>query len=249
MSKKTAKNLFKDKTNVYVSECLSTNDFLTQLAKKNDLFEGSSVITDYQTQGRGQRKNKWESKKGENLLFSILMKPDIPLNDQFKLHMITSLSIRETLTNLGLKNVKIKWPNDIYVNDKKISGILIESQIFRKKIKQTIIGVGLNVNQKKFSDIKATSISNQIGKEFNLKMLFNLLKTSIENGFQSIQQNIDTLVAMYQINLYKLNSIQDFTHNNKLFEGKVVGVSNGGSIIIEVNGKKQKFDFGSVRFI
>ena len=71
MSKKTAKNLFKDKTNVYVSECLSTNDFLTQLAKKNDLFEGSSVITDYQTHGRGQRKNKWESKKGENLLFSI----------------------------------------------------------------------------------------------------------------------------------------------------------------------------------
>ena len=115
--------------------------------------------------------------------------------------------------------------------------------------RKNFLKIFFNVNQKNFSDIKATSISNQIGKEFNLKMLFNLLKTSIENGFQSIQQNIDTLVALYQINLYKLNSIQDFTHNNKLFEGKVVGVSNGGSIIIEVNGKKQKFDFGSVRFI
>ena len=95
MCKKTANSLFKDKTNIYVSECLSTNDFLTHLTKKNNLGEGTTVMTDYQVKGKGQRNNMWESKKKKNLLFSLLLKPDIPLSDQFKLHIIISWLLRK----------------------------------------------------------------------------------------------------------------------------------------------------------
>ncbi len=93
MSKKPAKNLFEDKTNVYVTECLSTNDFLIQLLLKNKIKEGSMVRADFQTKGKGQRNNSWESKRGKNLLFSFVLFPEIKLSDQFLLHIITSLSI------------------------------------------------------------------------------------------------------------------------------------------------------------
>ncbi len=136
MSKKPAKNLFEDKTNVYVTECLSTNDFLIQLLSKNKLEEGSVVLADFQTKGKGQRNNSWSSNREENLLFSFLLFPKIELSKQFVLHIITSLSVYNVLKEIGLTNIKIKWPNDIYVNNKKICGILIESQIFQKKNKE-----------------------------------------------------------------------------------------------------------------
>ena len=119
MSKKAAKTLFKDKINIYVSECLSTNDFLIQFIKKNKNEGGISVISDFQIKGKGQRKNTWYSEKGKNLLFSFLIKPNLHVKDQFKLHIITSLSLIKTLHKFGLKNIKVKWPNDIFILEKK----------------------------------------------------------------------------------------------------------------------------------
>ena len=249
MCKKTANSLFKDKTNIYVSECLSTNDFLTHLTKKNNLGEGTTVMTDYQVKGKGQRNNMWESKKKKNLLFSLLLKPDIPLSDQFKLHIIISLAIKETLTKLDLRGVKVKWPNDIYINDKKISGILIESQIFNKKIKQVVIGIGLNINQNNFDDLNATSILKETGNESDIKHVRNLLNTAIEKRYLDITKNIEELKLEYIANLYKLNTDQNFANNKNIFIGRIVDVDNDGRIIIKVNGNREKFDFGSVRLL
>ena len=249
MSKKAAKSLFKDKTNIYVSECLSTNDFLTQLYKKTNLNEGSSIITDYQISGKGQRNNSWESNRGQNLLFSILFKPQIPLKYLFKLHIVTSLAIKETLKVVGLNNIMIKWPNDIYVNDKKISGILIESQIFNKKIKQVIVGIGLNVNQIKFNEFNATSIYKETRKKYFLNDVFDLLKKSIEKRYHDIQISMEELIYEYQMNLYKFKTNQSFVYKGRSFNGRIVDVLHDGRISIEVNGENQKFDFGSVRFL
>lgn len=249
MCKKAAKSLFKDKTNIYVSECLSTNDFLTQLSKKNNLVEGSYVITDFQFSGKGQRNNSWESKRGQNLLFSILFKPQIPLNHVFKLHIVTSLAIKEILENLGLKEVKIKWPNDIYVSDKKISGILIQTQIFKKNINQAIVGIGLNVNQTKFNNFHATSIFKETKRKYFLNDIFDLLKKSIEIRYQDIHRSTEKLFNEYLMNLYKFKQYQNFIYNGKTLNGRIVDVLRDGRISIEVNGEKQKFDFGSVRFL
>ena len=249
MSKKTANLSFIDKTNVYVSECLSTNDFLTQLTKKSNLSQGSYVITDFQTKGRGQRKNKWESEKGKNLLFSILMKPNFSLRDQFKLHIIVSLSIKNALKKIGLKKVKIKWPNDIYINDKKISGILIENQIFKNIIKQSIIGIGININQIKFHDPKATSVFNEMNIKFDVSDILKLLINSIENDFQDLDRDMDELINLYKRELYMFDRIQNFVFKNKKLKGRIIDVNKDGRIIMDVNKKKEKYDFGALRFI
>ena len=183
MSKKPAKNIFKDKTNVYVTECLSTNDFLIQLLLKNKIKEGSMVRADFQTKGKGQRNNSWESKRGKNLLFSFVLFPEIKLSDQFLLHIITSLSIYNVLKKIGLSNIKIKWPNDIYINKKKICGILIESQIFKKKIKRSVIGVGININQNHFGDISATSVFKEMKKEMDRNEVLSLFKSSFNKEY------------------------------------------------------------------
>ena len=128
MSKYIANNIFNDKISVYVTECLSTNDFLTNLLKRNKINEGTSVRTDYQIKGKGQRENKSLSEKNSNILFSFLLSPKIKVENQFYLHIVISIAIVKCLKKIGI-NCKIKWPNDILLNDSKLSGILIENII------------------------------------------------------------------------------------------------------------------------
>ena len=248
MSKKVAKTLFKDKINIYVSECLSTNDFLTQFIKKNNNEEGVSVISDFQIKGRGQRNNTWYSEKGKNLLFSFFIKPKLSIQDQFKLHIITSLSIKKTLDKIGLANVKVKWPNDIYVNEKKISGILIESQLSNKKIAQSIIGIGLNVNQKNFNQLNATSIINELNHEYDLNKVLKIFCSFFEKEYIDISKNINSLKETYKNSLYGLNKTSKFYHKSTMHQGEIIDINSDGAIIIKVNDRKVKYYFGSISF-
>ncbi len=112
--------------------------------------EGTVWVADFQTAGRGQRGNSWESSKGENLLFTILLRPDfVPVADQFSISQITALAIVKYLESKGLQP-KIKWPNDIYINDKKICGILIEHTLSGANLSASILGIGININQMVF---------------------------------------------------------------------------------------------------
>ena len=248
MSKKAAKTLFEDKINIYVSECLSTNDFLIQFIKKNNNDEGISVISDYQIKGKGQRNNTWLSEKGKNLLFSFLIKPNLPVKDQFKLHIITSLSLVKTLQKIGLQNIKVKWPNDIYILKKKISGILIESQVTNKKISQSIIGIGLNVNQKQFDHLNATSIINELNYEYDLKKVLKIFYSFFEEEYINLSKNIKTLKEKNKRNLYGLNKPIEFYNNGTKNKGVIIDISSDGGIIIQVKNKHQKYYFGSISF-
>ena len=246
MSKKPANNLFKDKTNVYVTECLSTNDFLMQLSLKNSIEEGSVVITDFQTKGKGQRNNFWSSNRQENLLFSFILFPKIKLSEQFILHIITSLSVYHSLKKIGLSNVKIKWPNDIYVNNKKICGILIENQIFKKRIKKSILGIGININQKDFGNIKATSIYNEINKKTNRKEVLSLFKSYFSKEYNEM----DSLnKESYKKKLLGFNKILHYRSKENRFSGKIIDVKNDGKISLMINYKIKHFDFGSLELL
>jgi BirA family biotin operon repressor/biotin-[acetyl-CoA-carboxylase] ligase len=246
MSKKPAKNLFEDKTNVYVTECLSTNDFLIQLLLKNKIKEGSMVRADFQTKGKGQRNNSWESKRGKNLLFSFVLFPEIKLSDQFLLHIITSLSIYNVLKKIGLSNIKIKWPNDIYINKKKICGILIESQIFKKKIKRSVIGVGININQNHFGDINATSVFKEVNKKMDRSEILSLFKSSFKKEYFKI--NTAKKIS-YKEKLYGYNELLNYKSLNKRFLGKIVDVKDDGKISLMVNDKIKDFEFGSIELL
>lgn len=246
MSKKPANNLFEDKTNVYVTECLSTNDFLMQFSLKNSIEEGSMVLTDFQTKGKGQRNNFWKSNSQENLLFSFILFPKIKLSEQFILHIITSLSVYHLLKKIGLSNVKIKWPNDIYVNNKKICGILIENQIFKKRIKKSILGIGININQKDFGNIKATSIYNEINKKTSRKEVLDLFKSYFSREYNKMGSlNKES----YKKKLLGFNEILNYRSEENRYSGKIIDVRDDGKISLMINDKIKHFDFGSLELL
>ena len=249
MCKKTASSIFKDKINIYVSECLSTNDFLTKYVKKNPQDEGIIIISDFQTKGKGQRANTWHSDRGENLLFSFLVKPDLSVNDQFKLHIITSISIIRTLSKVGIYDAKIKWPNDIYIRDKKISGILIESQVSTRKITQSVIGIGLNINQTKFNRLNATSTYNELQINLDIKNTLKIFCTFFGEEYLRVNDDFETLKNNYIRNLYQLNKEIRFIYEKNILSGRIVDIDSDGSLVILSNGSKEKFNFGSISFI
>ena len=131
-----------------IKETTSTNTYLAQLCKENKAKEYHTVIAEHQTAGRGQRGNTWESEAGKNLTFSTVLYPTaLEVKNQFYLSMIASFSVIYALENYT-DGFSIKWPNDIYWKNKKIGGILIENELEGGYIVQSIIGIGLNINQK-----------------------------------------------------------------------------------------------------
>ena len=135
---------------VKVDETESTNAYMKKLVREERPEEGSLVIADFQTGGRGQMGNSWFSSKGDNLLFSLVIYPKtVRANEQFIISRIASLAIKNTLDQF-VDDIRIKWPNDIYWNDKKIAGILIENDLQGNTIDNSVIGIGINVNQEMF---------------------------------------------------------------------------------------------------
>ena len=133
-----------------VAETASTNSLLRELSVKESLPEGSAVIADFQTAGRGQVGNVWESEAGKNLLFSMVLYPTcIPANRQFLISQIAALSVKETL-DLYTEQIAVKWPNDVYWKDQKICGMLIENDLSGHNLYRSIIGIGINLNQAVF---------------------------------------------------------------------------------------------------
>ena len=153
-----------------VSETLSTNELLKSIADKDSVAEGYTVVAVSQTAGRGQIGAFWESQPGQNLTFSLLLRPEFIKADQmFLVSKAISLGIVDYLNSFG-EEFKIKWPNDIYYKDKKICGVLIENQLMGSNIVYSIIGIGLNINQKEFISDAPNPISlyNIIGRKLDL---------------------------------------------------------------------------------
>ena len=152
---------------IRLAETDSTNNYLREQCAKDRLPEGSLVIADFQTAGKGQVGNSWESEAGKNLMFSILLYPDfLPANRQFLISQIASLSVKETLDEYT-DSVTVKWPNDIYWKDRKICGMLIENDLSGHNLYCSIIGIGINLNQAVFRGDAPNPVSlfQIIGKE------------------------------------------------------------------------------------
>ncbi|MGY8989946.1 MAG: biotin--[acetyl-CoA-carboxylase] ligase, partial [Flavobacteriales bacterium] len=148
---------------VHFKEVESTNLLALSMIKENTTPLPFVITTDFQTLGKGQLSNKWESENGKNLLMSIAINTNIKTENQFILNVIVSLSVLDLLENLNLENLSVKWPNDILIGNRKISGILIQNKLLSDTIKSTVIGIGLNINQIKFTNFKreATSVKNE----------------------------------------------------------------------------------------
>lgn len=241
---------------IHLTSTSSTNEYLQHLINCDDsLMEGLVVWSDFQTNGKGQMSNVWESEAGQNLTFSMLFFPSfVPVHDQFLLSQFVSLGIVDYLTqSVGLKDVSIKWPNDIYWKNKKICGILIENLLTGSSISHTVIGVGLNVNQKKFLSDAPNPVSVSVASKrvFNLETELAKLVDAIKNRYlQLIKNDFSSIRAQYFKNLYHSDNFYYYTDENGSFAAKIESVGNDGILSLRlVSGEVRKYAFKEVSFI
>ena len=246
--------LFTGKIIKYLPTCHSTNDIAVQMIQsENMVFEGTVIITDNQTAGRGQRGNSWEAISGENLTFSLILKPNfLKASDQFQLNVAISMGVFDFLSEFIDENLKVKWSNDIYYENKKMGGILIENSLQGYQIGHSIIGIGLNINQTKFSNEGATSLRNvtQNPLKYDLSELLKNLLENIEINYLKIKNNdYESLKIKYLSNLFRFEEYHYFRRNGQQFLGQIIGIDKTGKLGIETDGNVIYFDFKEVEFM
>ena len=251
MYKIPARTLFMGQKLIYVPECHSTNSLLNELNDKSQLPEGTVMITDKQTAGRGQRGNSWEAEPGLNLTFSLLLRPRfLEAKDQFLLSMAVSVAIAGALQVTIQQPIKLKWPNDIMVADKKIGGILIESQLQGTTLTCSVVGIGINVNQPSFIYMGATSMHTIAGRFFQLDDLFQPLMESIEHSYLDLRAgNLTSLKQRYLESLFKYNEPHWFESGGERFSGSIHDVDENGRLCVESQGAMRTFSFKEVKFL
>lgn len=232
--------------------------------------EGSVWIADFQTAGRGQRGNKWESVKGKNLTFTTLFRPVfLPVSKQFSISQIVALGVCKYLKDKGV-DAKIKWPNDIYIGDKKICGILIEHTICGDKLAGSIAGIGVNLNQMQFDSNapNPTSLLLLTGKEVEydrkkeLSALLSHIYTLYEDLRAGYEQEIreEYMAHVYRLNQYHyyieispdalVNMPVEQVDGGVLIEGRITGVDENACLILEHrDGTVKHYAFKEIRYI
>lgn len=234
----------------------STNNKAKELLKEKDIREFTVVKALHQFAGRGYASNTWESEKGKNVTASWILKPGfLPPQHQFRLTQMLSLAVKDTVDSYltpGL-SATIKWPNDLYVNNSKIAGILVENSIMGDIIKSAICGIGLNVNQEVFiseapNPVSLTQIS---GKQYSVDTVIEVLSSKIGYWYDILRAGkTDLLLNTYHAALFRKDSLSAFAAGNEVWEGIITGTDSWGRLIIKSKqGDTRVFDFKEVSFI
>ncbi|OJV39227.1 MAG: biotin--[acetyl-CoA-carboxylase] ligase [Bacteroidia bacterium 43-41] len=246
--------LSNDRQIIRLEETESTNSYLRDLLKSQHLEEGSVVVADFQTAGRGQVGNSWYSDKGDNLLFSLLIYPTgIPANEQFIISRMVSLAIKNTLDQFA-DDIRIKWPNDIYWKERKIAGILIENSLQGKIIENSIIGIGLNLNQQIFPVELPNPVSlRQItATEQDKNYILDLLLKEFFLLYRSLQQGEKQVIEdEYMLDLYRANGYYWYEDANGRFQAEIDNVLPSGHLVLRTldTNEERIYAFKEVQFI
>ena len=241
-----------DKNFIVLNEVESTNNYAKQLILSN-AEEGTVVLARFQKNGRGQQGNQWESEAGKNMLATVILYPRF-LNGgkQFAISKIVSLSLVEFLKN-KTDDVSIKWPNDIYVGNKKIAGILIENTINGNNLFSSVLGIGLNLNQVRFLSDAPNPISlKQItGNEYDLETVASEILGSILNWYEKIEAgNFSEIDSAYFSQLFRSGEWGKYSKDGNFFEAKITGIGEFGQLQLEKrDGTVDEFMFKEVEFV
>jgi BirA family biotin operon repressor/biotin-[acetyl-CoA-carboxylase] ligase len=236
---------------VYMPSCSSTNEVASDLMRIQEIEEGTVVITDHQTSGRGQQGNQWESTKGMNITCSLILKPKVlALRDQFVLNMIVSLGVADLVSEVLSVEAKVKWPNDVYCNGEKISGILINSTIKGYMLEHAVVGIGLNVNQQIFANVNATSLSLHSGNTiYSLPQILESLILCVEKRYFQWKNDVEALRSDYLGKMYWYDQVRTYKENGKYFTGIIKGVTTAGKLLVEDEKQTRSFDFKAIAFV
>ena len=234
----------------YTKQTHSTNVLLWEMIREKSLPEGFVVQTDFQTAGKGQIGNSWESEAGRNLLFSMVLYPQrVTVDNQFLLSQLVSLGIKKALDEYT-DGITVKWPNDIYWNDKKLVGILIENSLQGTKIKSSVIGIGLNVNQKMFVSNAPNPVSllQITGRRQNRKLLLTKIRQNIQKLYTEL--SVTKIRAEYAEALYRKDGFYAYRANDETFQAKIISVHPDGQLELETKaGERKGFYFKEVSFV
>lgn len=249
---------------IHLVETTSTNQFLKENAShlsscQEKTFTASSeesitvVVADYQTAGKGQGTNTWESEKGKNLLFSILVHPTtLPIERQYILSEAAALSYKEVL-DAYTEDISVKWPNDIYWQDRKVSGTLIETSLSKGVFKDFIIGTGINVNQKEFrSDApNPVSLCQITGREIPLEEVLDRVVEKFEEYYQMVIDGAyDTISKHYHEALYRKEGLFPYRDRNGEFTASIDHVKDNGHLVLkDTDGNAREYAFKEVQFV
>ncbi len=231
----------------------STNLEMHRLLEAEDMEEGTVVLADYQSRGKGYQGNAWLSQRGLNLLFSILLKPEfLDPGMMFHLGRIVSLALLEMLDNQGIKAF-IKWPNDILAGSRKLCGILIENSIAGKRIRHSVIGIGLNVNQVDFDAgiPDPTSLCLEKGCHFDRVVLLGDFRSALEGWYRVlISEDTGRILKAYHERLYLKGQEALFSDGRKTFRGRIQRVLPGGELeVLEAGAGLRRFGFKEIRYL
>ena len=233
---------------VHFKEVESTNLLALSMIKENTTPLPFVITTDFQTLGKGQLSNKWESENGKNLLMSVAINTNIKIENQFILNVIVSLSVLDLLEKLNLENLSVKWPNDILAGKRKIAGILIQNKLLSDTIKSTVIGIGLNINQSKFTTFKreATSVKNENITNLSLSEISDKLLELLEFRFsKSDNKNWKD----YFKKLYLKDKVAPFEIEGKKQMGIIKKVNKTGELVLETEDSIRKFQMKEIEFL
>lgn len=219
----------------------STNLYTERLLSKEDIPEGSVIYTFNQAAGIGQGENRWESEPYKNLTATVVLRPVfLEASSQFLLTAVISLSVCETIYDFITIEPLIKWPNDIYCNNRKIAGILIKNQIMGKSISTTIMGLGLNINQTIFSHAPmATSFKILSGTDYDIKEVLTKWHNNLANYYRLLKTDKKALLNQYLSKLYLKNQFIEYVIKGKNIIAAIEGVDRHGQLVLfDKAGKK-----------
>lgn len=237
---------------IRLEEIDSTNRYLKNYREEGD-EEMIVAVADYQAAGKGQGTHTWESEKGKNLLFSIKVYPHwIPVRRQFVLSMAGALAVKDALDSY-VENITLKWPNDVYWNDLKISGTLIENTIDSKGIKSCVFGIGLNVNQLVFhSDApNPVSLAQILGHEVDRDEVLKKILDGFGKYYELLRRaDYMDVSGIYHLSLYRRKGFHPYRDADGEFEGALVEVEDDGHLILhDRQGRIRSYAFGEISIV
>ena len=232
---------------IYFDECDSTNEFL--FSSKDYTKDGTVVLSEFQSKGKGRKDRVWESSKGQNLTLSILLRRDVKPKSINIINLGASLAVAHTLENLYQLNVELKWPNDVLVKRKKIAGILLESSSKGNKIEKVVIGIGINVNQVGFQGkfiIPPTSVKKEFGETVSRERLLSELLNNLEETFDICAANPVKIIEDWKERCKMIGESIKITDNDENKFGIFSNIDEDGYLILKQKEKMEKIHFGDV---
>lgn len=227
---------------LHFNEISSTNDLAKSLWAQDKIKPNTIVSASYQNKGKGQQNNLWESEADRNLLFTGVISPDfLQIEEQVFLNMAVSLAVYDYFSSKNVKDCFIKWPNDIMVNHKKVSGILIENSISQGQIKVAFIGIGMNINQTDFYNVNASSLALITGKNYDLLEELKLFEIFFSKRLKQLKTQKQAIFGAYHKALYLKNVPTLFSFAHQKMKGQILAVTHQGQLEVA-------FEDGSIQY-